>query len=676
VEAPEAEAVPEPEVRLSKKKQGKKKTKEEEDSIEGSATDAGTDQSGRRQMGSQRIETFADAPPGFAYLKLQDGKLRFRQQEVLRGVTWDAQTGQRVGLVGNNGAGKTTQLRVLAEELELDEGELIKSSPDITVSFLRQEFREELREGRSLKDEFLSAFDKVTALEKEYAECEEALAAAGEDAEAMQKTLDRMAALQTELDTADATGVERKVDKVLAAMGFTPADAELPVSAFSGGWKMRIGLGKILLQEPQVLLLDEPTNHMDLESVEWLERYLIEQTSSLALVIVSHDREFLDRVCTKIVETEQGVAYSYNGNYRTFLDQKGEREALQMRNWEAQQKEIKALKGEINKLSKLESAAASVRQKERQLAAMAPGGSEHVSRPFVDKKKFSFRFPPCPRCSPEVIELESIAHGYGDSTLFSDIDLCIEKGDRIAILGANGAGKSTLLRLIMGREAPREGSAAIVAQNAVTQFFEQDQANVLPLDKTVIQTLEAAAADTDWLYEQLRALLGRFMFKDDKVNDKLSTLSGGEKARVALCRMLLIPSNLLLLDEPTNHLDIAAKEVLEEAIQNYEGTVVMVSHDRYFVSQTANTILALEDGKLAVYDGDYKTYMEQNAERVAAKVEARYIPGLAKIKKAPKIEIQPEEQKQKKKKNFGGKGGPSGNKNKGVKNAKRQGATV
>ena len=615
------------------------------------------------------------------------------------------------------------------------------------------------------------------ALEAEYAQCEEALASAGDDADAMQDALNRMAELQTQLDAADATAVERKVDKILGAMGFTADDASLPVSAFSGGWKMRIGLGKILLQEPQVLLLDEPTNHMDLESVEWLERYLVEQTSNLALVIVSHDREFLDRVCTRIVETEQGVAYAYNGNYRTFLQQKEARVAIQQKDYDAQRKEVRALKNEINKLRPLgESAAGAIRTKERSLAELEEGGAKHVPRPFVDKKKFSFRFPPSPRCSQEVIELEGLAHGYGGSTLFKDIDLCIERGDRIAILGPNGAGKSTLLRLIMGTEKPREGSAEIVASNAVPVFFEQDQANVLPLDKSVIQTMEAAAASTDFVYEQLRALLGRFMFKDDKVNDKLSTLSGGEKARVALCRMILLESNLLLLDEPTNHLDIAAKEVrerarmlardhaspaaprpceraraatrvrdhasarparcgfgrrerraahregghcerpattharrggaavaavaavaarrgggcgltrrclvarwawqvLEEAIHHYEGTVVMVSHDRYFVSQTANTILALEDGALVVYDGDYKSYMEANAD-TAEKVEARYIPGLSTIKKAPKIEIAPQEteMKAKKKKNFGGKGGPSGNKMKGIKNAKRSAA--
>jgi ATP-binding cassette subfamily F protein 3 len=253
------------------------------------------------------------------------------------------------------------------------------------------------------------------------------------------------------------------------------------------------------------------------------------------------------------------------------------------------------------------------------------------------------------------------------------VDLCVELGDRIAILGPNGAGKSTLLRLIRGAEAPRRGRAEIAAANAVTEHYEQDQANVLPLDKTVMETLEDAAYETEMNYEELRSLLGRFMFKDDKVNDKLSTLSGGEKARVAMCRMLLTPSNLLLLDEPTNHLDIAAKEVLEDAIRQYDGTVVTVSHDRYFVSQTANTILAIEDGKIVVYDCDYRTYMEQN-EQTAEKVQARYIPGLTRIKSAPKDDFaQPQEtaSSTKKKKNFGGKGA-SGNKLKGVKNAKRE----
>jgi len=672
VEVAEGPAV----VKLSKKKQEaqeKKQAKKEGASEEGDAkAAAGRDTSGRRAAGTVRVETFEGAAPGFAYMKMDGGKLRFRNQEVLRGVTWDVQTGQRVGLVGSNGAGKTTQLRVLAGELELEEGEVVKSTSELRTSFLRQEFREEMDQDASLREELTKAFSDVLQLQARYTKAEESLAAAGDDVEAMQVALDSMAELQTQLDNSDATAMERRVDKVMGAMGFAPTDAELPVSSFSGGWKMRIGLAKTLLQEPQVLLLDEPTNHMDLDSVEWLEGYLREQTSKLALVLVSHDREFLDRVCTKMVETEYGVTHSYPGNYRSFLKLKGERVRLATAAWEAQQKEIKALKADVSRLRNNEAAAATVRAKERALAELQPGGDKHMPKPFTARASFGFRFPPAPRCSKELIELEGVEHGYGGSTLFSDVDLCIERGDRIAIIGPNGAGKSTLLRLILGTETPRRGRAEVVAPNAVTRYFEQDQANALPLDKTVLQTVQDASASTDHTYEELRALLGKFMFKGEKVEDKLSLLSGGEKARVALCRMLLEPSNLLLLDEPTNHLDIAAKEVLEEALQQFEGTVLMVSHDRFFISQTANTILAIEDGELVVYDGDYKSYLEQQGG-VAEQVEGRYVPGGPKIQSAPQIELQPEsgEQETKKKKNFGGKGGPSGNKNKGVKNAKR-----
>jgi len=665
-----AEAQEVQEVKLSKKKQGK--AKKEGASEEGDAKAAGRDTSGRRAASTVRVETFEGAAPGFAYVKMDGGKLRFRNQQVLRGVTWDVQTGQRVGLVGSNGAGKTTQLRVLAGELQLEEGEVVKSTSDLRTSFLRQEFREEMDQDASLREELTKAFSDVLQLQQRYTEAEESLASAGDDVEAMQAALDSMAELQTQLDNSDATAMERRVDKVMAAMGFAPTDAELPVSSFSGGWKMRIGLAKTLLQEPQVLLLDEPTNHMDLESVEWLENYLREQTEKLALVIVSHDREFLDRVCTKIVETNQGVAHSYNGNYRAFLTQKGEREALQMERYERQQKQIRALKNEISTLGApgMEGQAVTQRQKERQLKELDQGGADHVARPFVDKKKFSFRFPPAPRSGREVIAIDGVTHGYGATTLFRNVDLLIERGDRIAILGPNGAGKTTLLKLIMGIETPREGTAGVVGTNAEVHFFEQDQANVLPLDNTVLQTMESAARKTDLVYEQIRALLGKFMFKAEKVDDKLSTLSGGEKARVALCRMMMTPSNVLVLDEPTNHLDIGAKEVLEEAIQNFEGTVLMVSHDRYFVSQTANTILAVEGDQVVVYDGDYQAYMNEH-EDTKEKVEGRYITGGQKIRSAPVIEFAPAEEKQKKKKSFGGKGGPSGNKNKGVKNAKR-----
>lgn len=280
-----------------------------------------------------------------------------------------------------------------------------------------------------------------------------------------------------------------------------------------------------------------------------------------------------------------------------------------------------------------------------------------------------FQFPAAPRCVPDVLNVEAVTHGYGGERLFENIDIVLERGDRVAIVGPNGAGKSTLFRLLCGLEAPNQGKVFFGGESVAMQYFEQDQANTLDLRQTVLQCLRSAAS-ADVNDEQLRGLLGKFMFKGDSVHKQLSKLSGGEKARVALCRILLTPCNLLIMDEPTNHLDIAAKEVLEQALQNFGGTLVLISHDRYFLSQTATTICALEDRQLEVYPGDYKYYMQRHQD-VKQMVEGRYIEGFKTIESAPEMRANLEqEQPQKKKKNFGGKG-PSGNKNKGVKNAKR-----
>lgn len=514
--------------------------------------------------------------PGTTFIRLENVGVIFRNQEVIKDASWGVQTGERVGLVGPNGGGKTTQLKVLAGELEPTTGEVIKSSKNVKVAFLRQEFVDELVMERTLKEEFLSVFTeeqdvltKLTALEK-------ALEGATSDPDAMEKILQDLADTQQEAERRGVYGLETKVDKIMNMMGFAPSDASLPVRAFSGGWKMRIGLGKVLLQEPGVLMLDEPTNHLDLDSVEWLENFL--RTQQLPMIIVSHDREFLDRVCTKIVDTDGGECLSYTGNYSNFMKQKKARLEAWQKAYDNQQKKIQEDKEFINRFRANSARSAQVKSKEAALEKLMKS-DELIRRPPFQGTAFKFRFPPGPRLQGEVVGIEHLKHGYGADALFDDANLTIEKGHRVAIIGPNGVGKSTLLRLVMGLEKPTGGRAGVTASNAVANYFEQNQADALDLDLTVDETI--VGASTTESYNQLRALMAQFMFKGDSIFKKVGQLSGGEKARVALCKMMLKPGNLLCLDEPTNHLDIPAKEILEEACRNYDGAILLVSHDRY-----------------------------------------------------------------------------------------------
>jgi len=414
------------------------------------------------------------------------------------------------------------------------------------------------------------------------------------------------------------------------------------------------------------LSLSFKANHLDLESVEWLEAFLRNQ--NLPMVIVSHDREFLDQVCTKIVDAEGGICTEYSGNYSRFLQLKKAKMDSWHAAYNAQEKKIKEERQWINKF-KLKQPQA-VKQRQAQLEKLV-NSPDYVQKPPFNGKPFRFRFPPAPRLSDEVAEVKGLTHGYGDGAnrLFEDSEVSIEKGDRIAIIGPNGSGKSTLLRILMGKEEPNEGSAEFVGANVYPAYFEQNQADVLDLTKTVIETVQGASINQS--YNELRALLGQFLFKGDAVEKKVENLSGGEKARLSLCCMMLKESNLLILDEPTNHLDIPAKEMLEEALQHFEGSVVIISHDRFFISKVATTIIAIEDKKLVKYGGDYKFYMDKS-KKVKEKIEARYVTGLDRIGNAPVINL--EELQQPKKKNFGGAKNAHlvTRKDKGVKNAKRK----
>ncbi|MEG4503241.1 ABC-F family ATP-binding cassette domain-containing protein [Microcoleus sp. F6_B4] len=519
---------------------------------------------------------------------------------VLKDVTWEVKPGDRIGLVGVNGAGKSTQLKIIAGEIEPTAGEVIRPA-SLHIAYLSQEF--EVDPTRTVREEFWRAFSEANEVHESLMQVHRDLEASNpENLDALIHKMDR---LQRQFEGLNGYGLEAQIEKILPEIGFEPEDGDRLVSAFSGGWQMRMSLGKILLQKPDILLLDEPTNHLDLETIEWLEVYLKGLTTPM--VIVSHDREFLDRLCTQIVETERGVSTTYLGNYSSYLLQKAEAREAQLSAYESQQKELEKQQAFVEKFRASATRSTQAKSREKQLDKI-----ERIEAPTGGLKTLHFRFPPAPRSGREVAIIEDLVHTYGEKILFLGADLLIERGDRIAFLGPNGAGKSTLLRMIMGLEKPTEGTVKLGGHNVIPGYFEQNQAEALDLNKTVMQTIHDEVPDRK--NEEVRTLLGRFLFTGETVFKQVGALSGGEKARLALAKMLLDPVNLLILDEPTNHLDIPAKEMMEEAIQNYDGTVIIVSHDRYFISQVANKIVEIRDGEFRTYLGDYHYYLDKIAE--------------------------------------------------------------
>lgn len=533
-------------------------------------------------------------------LRLEHVSKIYPTGEVLKDVNWEVKPGDRIGLVGVNGAGKTTQLKIVAGEIEPTAGEVIRPA-SLRIAYLTQEF--EVDPSRTVREEFWRAFREANDVHERLAQVHREMETA--DPAQLDKLIHEMDRLQRQFEAMDGYVLDTRIEKILPELGFTLEDGDRLVSAFSGGWQMRMSLGKILLQTPDLLLLDEPTNHLDLETIEWLETYL--KGIETPMVIVSHDREFLDRLCTQIVETERGVSTTYLGNYSAYLQQKEENRQAQQSAYENQQKELEKQQAFVDRFRASATRSTQAKSREKQLEKI-----ELIEAPESGVRTLKFRFPPSPRSGREVVEIKDLTHAYDDRILFLGAELLIERGDRIAILGPNGAGKSTLLHLIMGMEAATEGTVKVGDHNVIPGYFEQNQAEALDLEKTVMDTIHDEVPS--WTNEEVRTLLGRFLFSGEMVFKPVGALSGGEKARLALAKMLLRPANLLILDEPTNHLDIPAKEMLEEALQNYDGTAIVVSHDRYFISRVANKIVEIRDGELLLYRGDYHYYLDKIAE--------------------------------------------------------------
>ncbi|WP_199250008.1 ABC-F family ATP-binding cassette domain-containing protein [[Phormidium] sp. ETS-05] len=552
--------------------------------------------------------------------------------EVLKDVNWEIKAGDRIGLVGVNGAGKSTQMKIIAGEVEPTSGVVIRPA-SLHIAYLTQEF--EVDPTRTVREEFWTVFTEANAVHHALADVQHQMQTASP--EELDKLIHKLDRLHRQFDALDGYGLEARIEKMMAEMGFVPDDGDRLVSYFSGGWQMRMSLGKILLQNPDILLLDEPTNHLDLETIEWLEIYL--KSLNNPMVIISHDREFLDRLCTQIVETERGVSTTYLGNYSSYLEQKAFNRDAQLSAYERQQKEIEKQQQFIDRFRYNAHRSSQAQSREKQLEKI-----DRIEAPISDLKTLRFRFPPAPRSGREVVTIKELTHMYDEKILFLGVDLLIERGDRIAFLGPNGTGKSTLLRLMMGMEQPTEGTVTLGKHNVLPAYFEQNQAEALDLSKTVMDTIHDEVPE--WTNEEVRTLLGSFLFSGDTVFKPVSALSGGEKARLALAKMLLQPANLLILDEPTNHLDIPAKEMLEEALQNYEGTVLLVSHDRYFISRVANKIVEIRDGELRAYQGDYHYYLSKLEEEKEKALQDKLAAEKA-AKAAAKREKDKEKEKEK-----------------------------
>lgn len=529
--------------------------------------------------------------------------------EVLKDVSWEIRNGERIGLVGVNGAGKSTQLKIIAGLEEATDGSLI-SEGDPSIAYLKQEFDVDL--SRTVREELFEAFKEASDLLHSQKLVQENMESelASKDLDYLDLLIKELSVIQSKFESINGYDLESKVEKLLPTIGFNQNEADRLVGDFSGGWQMRIALGKILLQSPDLLLLDEPTNHLDLETIEWLENYLLNQ--KIAMVIVSHDRSFLDKVCTRIVNTERGKSKSYLGNYTSYLQQRDfELESTKVA-YEKQQKDIQVQKAYIERFRASATRSTQAKSREKLLDKV-----EKIEAPENNLKGPNFKFLEAPRAGRDILNIKDLTHSYEDNILFLGAFLELETGERIAFLGPNGSGKSTLLRLIMGLEEPDEGSITIGKYNIIPSYFEQNQAEALELEKTVIETISQSVPD--WTQTEIRSLLGSFGLTNDSVFKEVSQISGGEKARLALALMIIKPSNLLILDEPTNHLDIPSKQMLEQALSNYNGTALIVSHDRYFISKVANKIVEIRDGQLIKYQGDYKYYKEKKIEEAQEK---------------------------------------------------------
>ncbi|MEW5821734.1 MAG: ABC-F family ATP-binding cassette domain-containing protein [Cyanobacteriota bacterium] len=514
-------------------------------------------------------------------------------EDLLKDITWHMKPGEKIGLIGPNGTGKTTQLRIICGQEEHDNGD-VYIAPNTTIGYLSQE--PTVNPDNTLDQELLSVFKKIIEIEATIRNLQKEIAQLKEGKE-LDLMLNEIAQLQEYFELKEGYAISAKIGQVISGLGFSEEDRNKLIKTFSGGWQMRISIAKLLLEAPDLLLLDEPTNHLDIKAIEWLENYLASYKGGF--VIVSHDRQFLDKTVERIIEMEGARINLYWGNYTQYLQEKEVRYKTQMSSYKIQQDKIAKEKAFIERFRANAIRSSQAKSREKQLEKM-----NIISAP-TKTKNVKFNFPVKVKSGDEVLKINQLYKAFGDNIIFEDVNLEVRLGEKIALIGDNGTGKTTLFKMILGLDNDYKGKIKH-GYLVNCMYFSQHEARGLSGTKTAFEELhDSAPAYTN---EQVRATLGRFGISGDNAFKTLDDLSGGEKARIALSKMLMAGANLLLFDEPTNHLDIPAKEALEEAINNFEGTVIVISHDRKFIDNFVSKIFIIENKSIKVHYGDYSDY--------------------------------------------------------------------
>ncbi|WP_339136466.1 MAG: ATP-binding cassette domain-containing protein [Candidatus Electrothrix sp. GW3-4] len=546
-------------------------------------------------------------------LTINNLSLQYGSKHLFREVSSQIHADDRIGLAGVNGTGKSTLMKIISGALETDPGVISRASW-FTVAYLPQEISIELGQ-RSLFAEAEHAFDEALQQQQEFDEINQRMAKLDQDSPELDALLERQGELQHLLEGHDIFRIRPQIERILFGLGFSQEDLDRPVAEFSGGWIMRLLLAKLLLRRPALLLLDEPTNHLDLDSLTWLEEFL--QQYQGAMMIISHDRSFLDRVTTKTWELSLGRLTAYKGNYSKYLVDKEQRMELERAAYENQQAMIKQAEQFITRFRAKSTKAKQVQSRVKQLEKLERLELSETERTI------HFSFPPAMPSGRDILNLEKVNKSFDGKQVFKDVQLNLQRGDKLGVVGVNGAGKTTLLKIMAGLEAA-DGEISL-GHNVILTYFGQHQAQELYGESSILDTVYHAAQDMT--VTKVRSLLGAFLFTGDEVDKQVQVLSGGEKSRVALAKMLVKPANLMLLDEPTNHLDITSQEVLQEAMAQYEGSIIVVSHNRAFVNSFVNKVLEIRDGRAILHEGNIDDYLaarqQLDEEQLAVKKQEK-----------------------------------------------------